>query len=116
MKDKELATQLRAALRNLQEISSNQNYYDAHAGTSYGIKVTLDRLNKAFPEFTIYEQAFINVVDGATGHAGIEAYVTAMRDPQCDYMKLENGSTLRDCEIVFDEAYKLGLNRALEAA
>ena len=116
MKDKELATQLRAALRNLQEISSNQNYYDAHAGTSYSINVTLAQLNKDHPEFTIYEQAFINVVDGATGHAGVEVYVTAMRDPNCDYMKLENGSTLRDCEIVFDEAYKLGLNRALEAA
>ncbi len=114
MKDKELALRLRAALRYIQSISSNDNFYDDVAKVSFHLASTLEELEQRFPEFTVYEQAFMEVVSGATGHAGIEAYVIAMRDADFDYTKLENGCALRDCEIVFDEAYKLGLDRALE--
>jgi hypothetical protein len=104
----QLAAMLRAALGDIQEFSTNEFFGD------HSIAETLKTLDTQFPVFTKKEQWFIDVVKTATGLSGIEKYVVAMRDKEFDYMKLENGSSISDCEIIFWEAYKLGLNRTLE--
>ena len=115
MKPEEMAICLRAALRDIQSISSNKNFYDNVTGKSFDIPSTLDALDKDYPEFTAYEQALIRVVNGAAGSIGVEKFVILMRGSDPDFTNLENGSALMDMSIVFDEAYKLGLNRTLGA-
>ena len=116
MNEKELATLLRAALRCIQSINSNANFLNNVVKFPYDIKAISDRLDKYHSEFTVYEQAFIDAVDAATGYAGIEEFVTAMHDPACDYMKLENGSLFNSCYEVFDAAYQLGIRMKLETS
>ena len=115
MKTEEMAICLRAALRNIQNISSNKYFYDETTKQSYCIEATLDSLDKDYPEFTAYERAFIKVVNGAAGSIGVEKFVILMRGSDPDFTTLENGTALMDMSIVFDEAYKLGLNRTLGA-
>lgn len=110
-----MAIRLRAALRDIQNMGSNQNFYDPATGRSFDIPSTLDELNKDYPEYTPYEQAFINAVNGADCSADAKKFVVLMRKPNPDFTNLENGSALMDMSIVFDEAYKLGLARTLEA-
>ena len=104
----QLAAMLRAAMVELQEYSTNELYGD------HSIAETLKALETQYPVFTHKEQCFIDVVQHATGLNGIEAYVVAMRDKDADYMKLENGSSISDCEIIFWDAYQLGLKREFE--
>ena len=66
--------------------------------------------------FTEKEKAFIRIVGRATGLGGIEKYVLAMRETDYDYTQLENGCTFNDHELVFWEAYQLGVNRTLGEA
>ena len=104
----QLAAMLRAALGEIQEFSTNE-YFGDHL-----IAETIKTLDTQFPVFTHKEQCFIDVVTNATGLSGIEKYVVAMRDKDSDYMKLENGSTISDCEMIFWDAYQLGLKREFE--
>jgi hypothetical protein len=116
MKPEEMAIRLRTALRYIQSISSNMFFYDAQTGVSFHVANTLEILDKSFPEFTQYEKAFIRVVNTAAGSLGVEKFVILMRGHDPDFTTLENGTALMDMSLVFDEAYKLGLNSALGEA
>ena len=101
MTSEELAERLRAALRYIQSISSNSNFYDDVAEVTFHVADTLAALNKDFPEFTADERMFISIVEEATGLNGIQKYVTLSRNPDWDYSKMDNGTTFRDHEITF---------------
>lgn len=103
-----MAIMLRAALRQISELSDNTNFYDDNNGTSFPIQETFEALNKEFPEFTEYERKFIQAVSDATGLSGIEKFVLHRRDRSADYGKLENGTTFMDHSITFDRGFAFG--------
>ena len=104
MTSEELAERLRTALRYIQSISSNSNFYDDISKVSFGVANTLEALDRDFPEFTADERMFISIVEEATGLNGIQKYVTLSRNPDWDYSKMDNGTTFRDHEITFHGA------------
>lgn len=108
MAPSETAVLLRAALRYINSISSNTNFYDNKTGQSYNLEQTLLDLDAAYPEpWTDYERALLQVFSN-NGLDNGERYIIEYLRKDCDYSDIENGSALNDSACAFDAGVAFG--------
>lgn len=110
MTPENMALRLRAALAQLQELTSNDSFYNDERKESFSFKATLAALDAHYPvpEFSLDELALLDALR-TNGIANAETFVKLRRDPNADYTQIENGSTLMDHEVTFDKGVAYGV-------
>ena len=115
MAPSEMAVMFRAALRYINGLSGNVNFYDDQTGASYHLAQTLIDLDAAYPEpWTAYEKALLQVFSNngldngeyflrlLRGHGiGTDAFNNALD-------RMDNGYTLYDHMVTFDKGIAFG--------